>query len=241
VPDRPLAGIDLVVFDKDGTLLDVGAMWGGWAHELGARLELTTGRPVAPDVWAAIGYDPVSRVIASRGPLAVGTMAQLGDLVQQVVRRWCPNVAAARRAVDAAWFEPDPVQRAIPLTDLPALFSALRSTGRSIAIVTNDDREPTARTLSALGILGQLAALVCADDGLPVKPEPDTFLAACERAGVQPSCAAMVGDLPVDLAMARAAGAGRVIGVVSGLGSPDELEPLADLVVGSVAELPSLL
>ena len=241
MPDRPLQGIDLVVFDKDGTLLDFGAMWGGWAHELGARLELTTGRPVAPDVWAAIGYDPASRVIASRGPLAVGTMGQHADLVQQVVRRWCPNVAAARRAVDAAWFEPDPVERAIPLTDLPALFSVLRSTGRSIAVVTNDDREPTARTLAALGVLGQLSALVCADDGLAVKPEADTFLAACERAGVEPACAAMVGDLPVDLLMARAAGAGRAIGVASGLASPDELEPLSDLVLGSVAELPSLL
>jgi phosphoglycolate phosphatase len=246
VPDRPfrgrpLDGIDLVVFDKDGTLLDFGAMWGGWAHELGARLELTTGRPVAPDVWAAIGYDPASRVIASRGPLAVGTMNQLADLVQQVVRRWCPNVAAARRAVDAAWFEPDPVERAIPVTDLAALFAAVRSTGRSIAVVTNDDREPTARTLASLGVIGQLAALVCADDGLPVKPEADTFLAACERADVEPSCAAMVGDLPVDLAMARAAGAGRAIGVASGLASPEELEPLADLVLGSVAELPSLL
>jgi phosphoglycolate phosphatase len=235
-----LDGIDLIVFDKDGTLLDFGAMWGGWAHELGARLELTTGRPGAPDVWAAIGYDPASRVIASRGPLAVGTMAQLADLVQQVVRRWCPNVAAARRAVDAAWFEPDPVERAIPLTDLGALFSALRDTGRSVAVVTNDDREPTSRTLSSLGILGQLGALVCADDGFRVKPEPDTFLAACTRAGVLPERAAMVGDLPVDLAMARAAGAGRAIGVASGLGSPDELEPLADLVLGSVAELAAL-
>ena len=246
MPDRPLeghllAGIDLVVFDKDGTLIDFGAMWGGWAHELGARLELTTGRPVAPDVWAAIGYDPAARAVAPRGALAVSTMAQLGDLVQGVVRRWCPNVAAARRAVDAAWFAPDPVERAIPLADLGALFGALRSAGRSLAVVTNDDREPTLRTLAALGVSGQLSAIVGADDGLPVKPDPAMFLAACERAGVPASRAAMVGDLPVDLAMARAAEAGRAIGVASGLASPDELAPLADVVLGSVAELPALL
>ena len=34
-----LDGIDLVVFDKDGTLLDFHAMWGGWAIELGRRLD----------------------------------------------------------------------------------------------------------------------------------------------------------------------------------------------------------
>jgi phosphoglycolate phosphatase len=146
-------------------------------------------------------------------------------------------VAAARRAVDAAWFEPDPVTTAVPLADLPALFSALRESGRSLAVVTNDDRAATTRTFAALGIGAQLAALVCADDGYPVKPQPDAFLAACDRAGVPASCAAMVGDLPVDLAMARAAGARRAIGVASGLASPDELEPLADIVLNSVADL----
>ena len=33
-----LAGIDLVVFDKDGTLIDFDVMWGGWAESLADRL-----------------------------------------------------------------------------------------------------------------------------------------------------------------------------------------------------------
>jgi phosphoglycolate phosphatase len=37
--------------------------------------------------------------------------------------------------------------------------------------------------------------------------------------------------------MARAAGAGRVIGVLTGVGDRSILEPLADIVLGSIAEL----
>ena len=34
-------GIELVIFDKDGTLIDFHAMWGGWAETLAERLERT--------------------------------------------------------------------------------------------------------------------------------------------------------------------------------------------------------
>ena len=43
---------------------------------------------------------------------------------------------------------------------------------------------------------------------------------------------AVVGDTPADLAMGRSAGAGRVIGVLTGVGGRAELEPLADVVLG---------
>ena len=70
-----LDGIDLVVFDKDGTLISFDAMWSGWARELGSRLEIATRRPVAGDVFATIGYDPVADRVGPGGPLAVATMA----------------------------------------------------------------------------------------------------------------------------------------------------------------------
>ena len=47
----------------------------------------------------------------------------------------------------------------------------------------------------------------------------------------------MIGDSIADLRMGRGAGAGLVIGVLSGVGTPAELAPLADVVLGSVAEL----
>ena len=99
-----LDGVDVVVFDKDGTLISFEAMWVGWARELGGRLELATRRPVAGDVYATIGFDPtVDRVIPG-GPLAVATMDGIRDLVGAVLRRWCPSVSAARRVLSEAWY-----------------------------------------------------------------------------------------------------------------------------------------
>jgi HAD superfamily hydrolase (TIGR01549 family) len=124
-----------------------------------------------------------------------------------------------------------------PLTDLVELFSVLRAARRKVAIVTSDDRAPTEATLASLEIAGLVDALVCADDGLPSKPAPDTLLHACRTAGVEPIRTAMIGDSVADMTMAGAAGVGRRIAVLSGIGRRAELEPLCDVVIDSIALL----
>ena len=236
-PGSILEGIDLVVFDKDGTLLDFHSMWGGWALELGERLDGATRRPVAGDVFATIGFDPSSGRVLAGAPLAVATTAEIREIVAAVIRRWCPSVAAARRAVDLAWFVPDPVATAKPLTNLHALFRGLREGGRTIAVATTDDRAPTEATLRALGVREAVAALACGDDGVGVKPEARMLLAICEAVRVEPARTAVVGDSLVDLEMGRGAGAKLVIGVLSGIGDGDHLGPVADLLLASVGDL----
>ena len=211
-------------------------MWGGWARELGTRLEASARRPVSPDVFAAIGFDPTTGRVAAGGPLASSTMAGIQDVVATVLRRWCPSVAAARRATEAAWYVPDPVSLAAPLADLPALFDEIRTGGRRIAVVTTDDRDPTDATLRALGVRARVEAMVCGDDGFAMKPAPDPVFAVCQALGTEPPRVAVVGDSPADVAMARAAGAGLVVGVRSGVGTAADLAA-ADVLLGSVAEL----
>ena len=38
-----LDGIDLLIFDKDGTLIEFHLMWGGWVDRLASRLAAATG------------------------------------------------------------------------------------------------------------------------------------------------------------------------------------------------------
>ncbi len=229
--------IDLVVFDKDGTLISFEAMWGGWARDLGSRLEAATRRPIAGDVFSTIGFDPTADRVLAGGPLAIATMAELQELVGAVLRRWCPSVAAARRILGEAWFEPDPVERAVPVADLARLFGALHDAGRQIAVATTDDRRPTEATLAGLGLADLIADIVCGDDDGPTKPDPATLIGVSERVGVEIARTAMVGDTPADLSMARAAGAGHSIGVRSGVASEADLVPHADVVLDTVGDL----
>src|SRR4026207_7786 len=127
-----LSGIDTVIFDKDGTLIDFHALWGGWARPLGARLDDVIRRPVSPDVYATIGFDPTTGRVASRSLLATGTMAGIEETVARVPPRGPPSTPAARRATESAWLLPDPIALAVPLGDLPAIFGRLRQDGRRL-------------------------------------------------------------------------------------------------------------
>ncbi len=236
-PRHPLDGIELVVFDKDGTLLDFDAMWSPWAFELTARLEQQTGIAIAHRLFAELGFDPLAGRTIAGGPLAVLPMGVLrGRLADVVARAGLPE-ATASAAVDRAWFVPDPVTTARPLADLRALFSSLRAGGRRIAVATSDDHAPAALTLAGLRVTHLVDVLVGADDGVARKPAPDMVLVACRSVGIPPSRTAVVGDSLADLEMGRAAGAGRVIGVLSGVSARDDLAPLADDLVDSVADL----
>jgi len=232
-----LDGIDLLIFDKDGTLIEFHLMWGGWVEELASRLEAETGLPLRDGLYSLLGVEQGSGMVLAHGLMAATPMRRIREVIEAHVSDAGAGPAAAAVAVERAWHAPDPVALAQPITDLPALLGRLRARVPRFAIATSDDRGPTERTLAALGVAGEFAALSCADDGRPTKPAPDPVLYLCAALGVPPERTAVVGDAPADLRMGRAAGAGRVIAVLTGVGDRALLEPLADVVLDSIEEL----
>jgi len=227
----------LIIFDKDGTLIDFDAMWSGWMWALGRRLEANSGLPLATALYEAMGVDPISGRVSADGRLAATPMAILRGLTAEVLRGCGLSPEATESALAASWHIPDPVALARPLADLNTLFGVLRGARIKIAIATTDDRTPTEATLVGLGVAGLVDVLLCADDGVPVKPAPHMVWAACRATGVQPAQSVVVGDTVADMQMGRAAGAGLVIGVLSGVGNEAALKPHADWILASVEEL----
>ena len=184
----------LVIFDKDGTLIDFHAMWGGWITGLARRLEAAAGIAVAGGCSGG-RLRPGHRTVAPSGPLAVAVDGRAA----RPDGRGAARGRSARRdsraaATEAAWYIPDPVALARPLADLPALFRALRERGLRIAVATTDDRAPTLATLEALGIAPLVDALACGDDGRAHQAGARRDPVALPELGIAPAQAVMVGD-----------------------------------------------
>jgi len=226
-----------IIFDKDGTLIDFDAMWGGWVVYVAEQLQAASGLDVHAAFYAAMGYEEKTRKVLPQGKLASRPMAQLYQLTVEVMQSLGLNAKEAERVVKQAWWIPDPVMLSKPLTDLWTLFSNLRAQGIHVAIATADDRAPTQAMIEAFDIEEFITTMVCADDGIPPKPAPDTMLTICERLKVDPSKVMVVGDTTADLKMARAAGAGLVVGVLSGVSASNDLIHYADVLIESVDEL----
>ncbi len=110
-----------------------------------------------------------------------------------------------------------------------------------MGVATNDRTGPSSEALSAIG-LGDFFATVLGYDAVAhPKPAPDMVLAFAATTGLTPAEVVMVGDNPYDLVMARSAGAGAAIGVLSGNSAAADLAPFADAVLDSIRDLPDWL
>ena len=232
-----LSAYRLVIFDKDGTLIDFDAMWAGWLEQLAEKLQAATGESWTDSLYSAMQYDSATGRALAGGPLAMSPMAEMRALTADVLKRRGLEAIAAEAALASAWHVPDPVTTARPLVDLRHLFTTLRERGLKIAVATSDDHAPTAATLAGLGLAGLVDVVVGADEAIPVKPAPDMVWAACRACGVEPAEAVMVGDSMADLQMGRAAGAGFNVGVTSGVSPAGLLAPFADMILSNVGEL----
>ncbi len=226
-----------IIFDKDGTLIDFDAMWGGWALYLADQLKQVSHLDVKDALCEAFGYDQAHKKVLAHGMMAASPMAKLYDLTVEVMQAQGLSAADARRVVEAGWCIPDPVISAKQFTDTRDLFQKLHKCGVHVAIATSDDRAPTQAMIEAFDIEEFITAMVCADDGIPAKPAPDMVTSLCQRMNLEPARVMVIGDTVSDMKMARASGAGLAVGVLSGVSSAKDLIPHADLILDSVEEL----
>jgi phosphoglycolate phosphatase len=228
--------IKAILFDKDGTLLDFNATWLGFAKDL--ALEATGGDMGRADVLLRDGgFDREENRFRSGSVFAAGTNAE-------VVKHFHPHLEGEplRSLVEETDRKTASVaERAVALPGALDAVRALHGAGYAIGLATNDSTAGARRTLETFGI-GDLFTATLGYDAVPnPKPAADPCLVFAGKAGVTPGEVAVVGDNAHDLEMARAAGAGLAIAVLSGNGTRENLAPLADVVLESVSDLPGFL
>ncbi|MEJ8573435.1 HAD family hydrolase [Microbaculum marinum] len=220
-----------VLLDKDGTLIDCDATWEPVIRQLVAELR-PTGEPAA--LLEAAGLDRATSRFRAGSVWAAGSTRDL-------VRLWWPQLEAddadAQCArVDAICAAMGPHTSA-PLLDLDELIRELERRDLVVGIATNDSIASLSAFLDRQGLAGRIPHLIGYDSVARAKPHADMVHAFCGATGLDPEEVAVVGDNTHDLEMARAAGAGWAVGVLSGNGSRDDLAPHADVILDGVSDL----
>ncbi|VDM55901.1 unnamed protein product [Angiostrongylus costaricensis] len=222
--------VKLVIFDKDGTLVDFHRMWLPWAEETVQLLENATGRPVGPAVYKTLGVDPIQGKV-SMGALAEKTLTGIRADVSATLQTFGISAIDADAIVERAVPEASKGQTA-PVCDLQKLFRELRSLGCKTALCTADSRVATEHQMRVLGIANLLDMVVCGNDvGIIPKPSPHCAIQICKRLDVALNQTIMVGDTIADLKMGRVAGLRCTVGVLTGVGNRDTLKEYTDYFV----------
>jgi HAD superfamily hydrolase (TIGR01509 family) len=191
------------LFDLDGTLID-----SVYQHVLAWRAALSR-LDIDLSVWR------IHRRIGMSGGLFVSALLrETGRTLSE------EDIALLQRAHGEEYLaRADSVR---PLPGAADLLAALTETKVPWAIATSGYRATAAHALDLLGLPAD-APMITRDMVRRAKPDPDLFLAAAARLGVEPRHAWVVGDSVWDLLAARRAGA-LGIGLLSGGYGREELE-----------------
>lgn len=241
----PCSGI---LFDKDGTLLDLLATWGSWAdlmlEGLGSMLALIDGRQASGAELAPLlgtvhdasgrvtGYDPA-------GPLAMATAEETtGILAWQLYAAGVPWNEAVTRVNALAKEAMNELRRrrtAVPLAGLLPFLAQCAAASLKLGVVTSDHSSTTREQLEWLGIASYFGSVVTRDRVKHGKPAPEMAETACRELGLIPAETVIIGDSNADMQLGQGAGLRLAVGI-SANGSASHLLD-ADIVISGFHQL----
>ena len=226
-----------VLFDKDGTLIDVNATWVPIYREALKQL-FHIDDDGAEKLMEVAGYDRATAKLKAGSPLAGGTNREIAAI-------WWPDLKGA--ALDAHLdmleerFGQMVRDRLVPLMPLEPILSDLRAMGLRLGVATNDSHLSARAHMAEVGVIEHFEDIIAADTVPVAKPAGNMIRRFAELTGLPASAIAMVGDNHHDMEEARNGGAGLAIAVLSGNAAREDIAHLADYTIDSVADLPALL
>ena len=185
------------------------------------------------------GYDPVANRFTGGSLLAAGNN-------RQIAAAWAAELDQLDRVDELGKrlhdiFRDQGARQATPVAQLAPTLKQLKQAGHRLGVATADSHEGILNTLLAFDVLDEFDFLAGYDSGHGVKPEAGMVQAFCAETGLDVETVVVVGDNRHDIEMGRNAGAGLCVGVLTGTGTRQELESLADIVLDDISSLPRTL
>jgi HAD superfamily hydrolase (TIGR01549 family) len=235
--------IDLVVFDKDGTLIELYHYWSQMVF-LRARFirEAVKIDPTHEEGlrWA-LGVDERAGRLRPGGPVGLKTRAiVIKAAVDYLAGVGCADAQhlcteAFERADEVSGRE---LQRFVrPIRGAMDLLGALNDAGFRVAVATVDVSRRARLALDFLGASELIDLVVGGEEVVRPKPDPEMLHIVLERLRIDPRRAVMVGDAVNDVRMGIGAGFRAAIGVLTGFAAADELRAHTPYVAADVGAI----
>ena len=219
----------LVMFDKDGTLIDIHHYWGSMIKLRADRVieRYFAKHPMADEIRSliidAMGVNINSGNLKPEGPVGVMPRPYIINVVSQVSKSW--GVFLTAIDVEKVFLEIDeetsqnilPLLRVLPGVEV--LLSELNKNKIPVALVSTDITSRAVAAMRALQLDNFFDVILGGDSVMKTKPNPDLALAALAYCSANPDNAIVIGDHPIDIEMGRNAGCKINIGVLNGISS----------------------
>jgi len=242
-----LEDVELILLDKDGTIIDIHHYWGSMLKE---RAQLIVNRwfsdsdsqtKIFNELIDVMGIEIESGRMKPEGPVGVKPRPFIVKVATEVV---CKNGVNAEEENIEKIFKDVDLQTAndiLPfLKVLPCIISFIKECheqGVQLGVVTTDITERGRKALQALEMENYFHYIIGGDQVINPKPASDSVDIILEQSGIERDKIAVIGDHAVDLEMGISSKIGCNIGVLTGLGTRESFSPHTCHIIDSFKQL----
>ena len=229
----------IVVFDKDGTLLDFDSFWVAITDR---AIEDMLVRIDCPNLTKKEFLETLGvhdGTVDIDGELCGGSYSSMGDVLYRVLVEHGSNIGREDlfEIAISCFSDAMKVGTVVPdCEDIRGVLGGLTDAGIKIILVTNDNLTGAKLCLEQLGIYDMFDGIYADDGEHPSKPDPYYADEICKKYGVDHDSVVMVGDTDVDMRFAKNAGI-RGIGIAKNERNKAILMQYTDTVIHDISML----
>jgi len=243
VSTKVIHDVGLVIFDKDGTLIELYHYWSQMVA-LRARI-ISEALDLDPEHEAglrwALGVDEKAGRLRSEGPVGLKkreiVLKAATDYLALIGHR--DTLGLCEQAFERAdEISSGDLRRFIrPVQGAVSLMGALHDRGCRIAMATVDVGRRARLAMEFMGVNDTIDLIVGGEEVARAKPDPEMIHIILDRLGIGRSQAVMVGDALGDVEMGIKAGLKASIGVLTGFATAEQMRTLTPFIARDVSEL----
>ena len=244
VGDKTINDIELFVFDKDGTLIDLYNYWKGMIELRAKDLCSFCGLPEKEhrdNLMSEMGIDLKGRRLKPEGPVGILPRAVVQKTAEDyLVKVGCQDVSKTcydifKKVDEKSLSLLDDLIK--PIDGAICLLKKIKEKKSKIAIATTDKTERAELAVDFLGARELVDVIVGADMVSDAKPAPDMLKLIGKRLSIGPLNSLMIGDAKTDIQMGANAGFKASVAVLSGLTDKRSLLNLTTYVVDDISKI----
>ena len=221
-----------ILFDKDGTLIDLA---GPWLSEIAALIR-DLHPPKFEELAAAAGLETAPLRVVPFSALAQGSFADLAETLAAHV----PHLSAEDILHRLMQKANGSFRRVAPLPETFETIKALYEAGYLMGVISNDCVEGIKFTVDALNIAPYICYIAGSDSGFGTKPNTGMVEDFCVQNLLVPEQVVVVGDGLSDMQTAEMSGCGLSVAIHPDAQSPTLLH-YTPHILPDLRPLPELL
>ncbi len=241
-----IENVETVLFDKDGTLVDLHYFWGKMTEmrvdKIIRKFKLTNGH-FAP-LCEFLGYDIKSKKMLSDGITALYSRPKIIEIfknnLEEIGLSIDKSVITEIFDLVSIEFYKEIEKHTKPIDEAIDFIKDLRKQGIKTGIVTSDSVESTNLTIKNQSwenlfdvIIGRESSVETKESGIPTK-------IALDYLNAMPETTIMIGDAPMDYISAKNAGINKTVLVATGQISSTKLSEISPYVLETLKDIKCL-